>query len=90
MFMRGVPVAPHGHIFGQTQAHRLQEAYWPLPGPFSVPQRVPKSKINKIYVFFLKSSRNGALKQGLMRTSIRSYNARGGTGQAARSTSRCP
>ena len=42
--MNGVPVPPHGPIFGQHEAHRLQEAFSTPPGPVFGPKTVPKIK----------------------------------------------
>ncbi len=86
--MNLVPVAPHGLLAGQNEEHRLQEAFKTLPGPSSIPNGTQHKQIRNM--FLLKSSSNRALKQGTMRTCIWRYNARGGMGQAARGTSRCP
>ncbi len=50
--MNGVPVAPHGPIFGQNEAYHLQEAFLnpshALVGPFWAPKRPQQSNIPKI------------------------------------------
>ncbi len=49
--MNLVPVAPHGLIFGQSEEHRLQEAYLTPPGSVFGPNISPLTQKTKHYLF---------------------------------------